>query len=251
MPFQTVHSEKLANAVVRQVELLILRGILRPGERLPAERELAEQLGVSRPSLREAFGELQDRGLLVARPGAGVFVADVLGNAFAPALVELFSRHDEAVFDSISFRRDMEGLAAARAATHGSDTDLAVIDAALRHMESAKPGEQAARDADFHMAILDASHNVVLIHMMRSMYDLLSKGVFYNRQAIFDRNTTREALLDQHRAINDAIQARDAKAARAAIEAHLDYAAESFRAKRQAETNEEIARQRLRHDTAR
>nr|MDJ0821506.1 GntR family transcriptional regulator [Paracoccaceae bacterium] len=64
MPFQPVHSEKLSSAVVRQIEQLILRGVLRPGERLPAERELSERLGVSRPSLREAVADLQSRGLL-------------------------------------------------------------------------------------------------------------------------------------------------------------------------------------------
>jgi len=62
MPFEKVQSEKLASAVVRQIELLILRGILRPGERLPAERELAERMGVSRPSLREALGTLRTTG---------------------------------------------------------------------------------------------------------------------------------------------------------------------------------------------
>ena len=66
MPFTTVQSEKLSGAVVRQVEELILRGILRPGERLPSERELAERLGVSRPSLRDAIGTLQDSGLLIS-----------------------------------------------------------------------------------------------------------------------------------------------------------------------------------------
>ncbi len=107
MPFQTVQQEKLSQSVVRQIEELILRGILRPGERLPSERELSEKMGVSRPSLREALSDLQDRGLLTSKAGAGVFVADVLGSAFAPALVTLFATHDSAVFDYISFRRDM------------------------------------------------------------------------------------------------------------------------------------------------
>ena len=79
MPFQRIDSEKLSKSVVRQVEQLILRGILRPGERLPSERELAEKLAVSRPSLREALSELQQAGLLTARAGAGIFVAEVLG----------------------------------------------------------------------------------------------------------------------------------------------------------------------------
>ncbi|WP_372605104.1 GntR family transcriptional regulator, partial [Actibacterium sp.] len=94
MPFEKVHSEKLSHAVQKQIEQLILRGILRPGERLPSERELSDKLGVSRPSLREAVSELQDRGLLVSRAGAGIFVAEVLGSAFSPALIRLFADHD-------------------------------------------------------------------------------------------------------------------------------------------------------------
>ena len=127
MPFQKIQSEKLSSSVVRQIEQLILRGILRPGERLPPERQLSDRLGVSRPSLRDAVAELQDKGLLCTRAGAGVFVAEVLGSAFSPALTELFARHDEAVFDYLSFRRDIEALAAERAARLGTESDLAVI----------------------------------------------------------------------------------------------------------------------------
>ena len=249
MPFRRIQSEKLASAVVRQIELLILRGILRPGERLPAERDLADRLGVSRPSLREALGELQESGLLTSRQGAGVYVADVLGSAFSPALIRLFAAHDEALFDALAFRRDMEGLVAERAARLGSKTDLAVIDAAFRKLAAAKPGAASAFDAGFHLAIIEASHNVVLLHMMRSMYDLLSAGVFYNRQVVFARNRDRDVLLDQHRAINAALQARDGTAARVAIEAHLDHVAAAYRDQREAAENEAIARQRLRHDT--
>jgi len=253
MPFQPVTPEKLSQAVIRQIEKLILRGILRPGERLPPERELAERLNVSRPSLRDAIGALQAAGLLSAKAGAGVYVADVLGSAFAPALVELFARHDEAVFDYLSFRRDMEGLAAERAATHGSDTDLAVVQAVYDKMEAAhgkrNGDEEAQLDAQFHMAIIEASHNVVMLHMMRSMYELLRGGVFYNRQVMFKQRTTRAALLDQHRAINDALQGRDATQARAAVEAHLDYVEDALTNQKKADRNESIARQRLQHET--
>ena len=253
MPFRPVQPDKLSAAVIRQIEQLILRGILRPGERLPPERDLAERMGVSRPSLRDAIGTLQDTGLLVAKPGAGVFVADVLGSAFAPALTELFARHDEAVFDYLSFRRDMEGLAAERAARLASDTDLAVVQTVFHKMEAAHPkrnGEEEARlDAQFHMAIIEASHNVIMLHMMRSMYQLLRDGVFYNRQIMFKQRTTRQALLDQHRKINDALQARDPQAARAAVHAHLDYVERALRDQQKALHNEEIAQQRLDHET--
>ena len=253
MPFRPVQPEKLSAAVVRQIEQLILRGILRPGERLPSERELAERMSVSRPSLRDAIGTLQDTGLLTARPGAGIYVADVLGSAFAPALTRLFARHDEAVFDYLSFRRDMEGLAAERAARLASDTDLAVVQAVFEKMQAAHPkrnsDEEARLDAQFHMAIIEASHNVIMLHMMRSMYELLREGVFYNRQIMFKQRTTRQALLDQHRAINDALQARDPDGARAAVHAHLDYVERALRDQQNAERNEAIAKQRLDQET--
>ena len=255
MPFQKVTPEKLSTAVTRQIEKLILRGILRPGERLPAERELADRLGVSRPSLREAVAELQEKGLLAARAGAGIFVADVLGNAFSPALVQLFAEHDDAAIDYIAFRRDLEGLAAERAARFASDTDLKVIQTVLDKMEAAhakpNPRDEAQLDADFHMAIIEASHNVVMLHMMRSMFQLLREGVFYNRQVMFKQRLTRDMLLDQHRAINSALQARDPGAARAAVTEHLNYVEASLTDQQKAERNEEVARQRFEHEQSR
>ncbi len=255
MPFQKVQTEKLSTSVIRQIELLILRGILRPGERLPSERELSERLGVSRPSLREAISELQEQGLLTSKAGAGIFVADVLGNAFSNSLVRLFSSHDEAVFDYISFRRDMEGLAADRAARYASDTDLKVIQAVFDKMEAAhpkrNPADEAQLDADFHLAIIEASHNVVMLHMMRSMYQLLREGVFYNRTIMFKQRTTRGELLEQHRVINSALQARDAVASRAAVIAHLDYVESMLSDHKKAERNEAIALQRFEHEQRR
>lgn len=255
MPFQKIDAGKLSQAVVQQIELLILRGILRPGERLPSERELSDRLGVSRPSLREAVGDLQARGLLESRPNAGIFVADVLGSAFSPALIGLFAAHEEAVFDYIAFRRDMEGLAAERAARLASDTDLAVIATIFSKMEAAHqkrdPADESELDANFHMAIIEASHNVIMLHMLRSMYDLLRRGVFYNRQVMFKNRATRDQLLDQHRAINAALQARDPAAARAAVEGHLSFVETAMADQAKALRNEAIARQRLDHEQSR
>ena len=255
MPFEPVTQEKLSHGVVRQIEDLILRGILRPGERLPSERELSDKMGVSRPSLREAIANLSERGLLTAKAGAGVYVADVLGSAFSPALVTLFSTHDAAVVDYISFRRDMEGLAAERAAQFGTDTDLAVINTLFEKMEAAhekrNPSDEAQLDAQFHLAIIEASHNIIMLHMMRSMYDLLREGVFYNRSIMFKQRMTRDNLLDQHRAINTALQARDPAGARAAIEAHLAFVEASLEGQKKSDENEAFARKRLEIETKR
>lgn len=251
MPFQKIASEKLSQAVVRQIEQLILRGILRPGERLPSERELSEKLGVSRPSLREAIGDLQDRGLLTTRVGSGIYVADVLGSAFSEALIRLFANHAEAVFDYLSFRRDMEGLAAERAARLGSATDLKVVDTVFRKMEAAHrkrdPSDEARLDAEFHMSIIEASHNVVMLHMMRAMFDLLREGVFYNRAMMFKQRAIRDILLDQHRAINDALQIRDAAQARKAVQLHLSYVENALFDRQKADRNEEVALRRFEH----
>jgi GntR family transcriptional repressor for pyruvate dehydrogenase complex len=249
MPFTKVEAEKLSHSVIQQIELLILRGILRASERLPSERELAERLGVSRPSLREAIAELQSRGLLVSKPNAGIFVAEVLGSAFSPALIQLFASYEEAVVDYTAFRRDMEGLAAERAAKYGSEYDLQVIEAIFEKMMMAHQKHEAADEADldvsFHMAIFEASHNVVMLHMMRSMYDLLRQGVFYNREVMFKNHLTRDQLLDQHRAIKDAILHRQPDAARHAVSIHMDFVEKSMAEHIKAQKNQLVAQQRL------
>ena len=192
---------------------------------------------------------------MASKAGAGIFVADVLGNAFSDSLIQLFSSHDEAVFDYVSFRRDMEGLAADRAARFASDTDLKVIQTVFDKMEAAhpkrNPADEARLDADFHLAIIEASHNVIMLHMMRSMYQLLREGVFYNRTIMFKHRTTRGDLLEQHRAINMALQARDADASRAAVVAHLDYVETMLSDHKKAEHNETIAKQRFEHEQRR
>ena len=249
MPFQKIKQERVAQTVQRQVEQLILRGVLRPGERLPSERDLSERLGVSRPSVREAIAALVEQDLLNTRAGSGIYVANVLGSAFSAPLIQLFSTHEEALFDYISFRRDLEGLAAERAARLSSDTDLKVITAIFQKMESAhnkrNPAEEAALDAEFHMAIVEASHNVFMLHMMRSMFEMLRAGVFYNRQVMFKVHTTRTALLDQHRAIHDAIVARNPMAARKTIEDHLGFVEVCMHTEKKADANEEVAKLRF------
>ncbi len=249
MPFEKITPERVAHSITRQIESLILKGVLRPGERLPSERDLAAKMNVSRPSLREALSDLESRGLVETRPGAGVFVAQVLGSAFAPPLVALFSTHTEALFDYLSFRRDLEGLAAERAAENAGRADVQVIEDIFARMELAhekrSARDEASLDADFHMAIVEAAHNVVMMHMMRSMFEMLQAGVFYNRQQLFGKRQTRKTFLDQHRAILEAIKARDPQAARKAVEAHLGHIEDAMKQRLREEDYEKTAELRL------
>ncbi|MEM7669226.1 MAG: FCD domain-containing protein [Pseudomonadota bacterium] len=255
MPFKKIAAEKISTTIVRQIEELILQGVLRPGDRLPAERDLAERMDVSRPTLREALAELETSGLIAARPGGGTFVADVLGSAFAPPLIALFASHDTALFDYIAFRRDVEGLAAAQAAERATEADLEIMRSVFKRFATSstkRNHEEAARlDAEFHMSVVEAAHNVVMTHMMRSLYELLVEGVFYNRRVIYGMPQGRETLLAQHQAILDAVCIRDPGAARAAVEAHLDYVDEALREADRRRSREEISELRQRHEAIR
>ncbi|MEM7743319.1 MAG: FadR/GntR family transcriptional regulator [Pseudomonadota bacterium] len=245
MAFRKIQSDRIATAITAQVEELILQGVLRPGDRLPSERDMAELLDVSRPTLREALADLEERGLIATRQGGGTFIADIMGSAFTPPLIELFATHDTALFDYIAFRRDLEGLAAERAAAFATDADLAILDGVFERMEAAagkrKPDEEAAIDAEFHMTVVEAAHNVIMMHMMRALYDLLVRGVWYNREAVYAARAHRSKLLDQHRAIRDAIRARDGAGARKAVETHMDFVADALREADRARTREQVS----------
>ncbi|MEI2770636.1 MAG: GntR family transcriptional regulator, partial [Candidatus Competibacter sp.] len=93
MQFETINPPKVSDAIVSQIEQLILEGVLKPGERLPPERELAQELSVSRPSLREAITTLKSRGLLQSRRGGGNFVVDVVAPVLTDPLIELLKKH--------------------------------------------------------------------------------------------------------------------------------------------------------------
>ncbi len=255
MPFRKIEQEKIANAIVRQIENLILKGVLKQGERLPSERDLALKFEVSRPSVREAIADLEARDLVETRPGAGVYIAQVLGSAFSPALVEMFSSHKEARYDYLTFRRDLEGMAAERAAVNASDTDLEVIRHIFQRMEAAhtkrNPQLESMIDAEFHMAVVDAAHNVIMLHMMRSMFEMLHAGVFYNRSLLFENKSVRTRLLEQHRDLFEALIARDPVRARQAVDDHLGFIELAMLQQEKDEGHEETARQRFEHEKAR
>ncbi len=251
--FKPVSHESLAEAVVARIETMIIDGVLKEGVRLPPERDMAEVLGVSRPKLREALEILEGRNLVVVRHGDGTYVGELSGRAMSPALLALYSRHSEAFFDYLEYRREQEGFAARLAAERATAADLERLDAIAEDLKQswADDDPEAAREADslLHSAIVDASHNTTLIHMMASVYDLTRRGIFYNRDFLHTIDGSGRLLLDQHLAIIDAIKDRAPERAEKASHDHLDFVEASFRLGQQQQRREERARARLKAST--
>lgn len=246
--FEPAEHESVADSVVEQIEGLIVSGVLRQGTRLPSERMLTEQLQVSRPKLREALKRLEEKSLIQVRHGGGTFVAQLMGDAMSPALVELYSRHRTAFFDYLEYRREQESFAAAWAAENATDADRDIIAGFLERMERAHDANdaEATKNADigFHSAIVDASHNSTLIHMMASIYELTRRGVFFNRDYLRSLDGTGKTLLDQHKEIGQAIFNADPEAASAAARSHLDYVEKTFRSSQEKARRQAIANKR-------
>jgi len=232
-PFEPVGIGRVADAVVERIEQLIVSGVLQPGRKLPPERELAEALDVSRPKLREALHRLEAEGLLEIRRSDGAFVRPLSGPVLSPPMVALCTRHPAAFQDFLEYRREQEALAARYAASRATPEDHAAIGAAAesmeRHAGASALDEMARVDLDFHMAVIEAAHNAMLLHVMRSMYDLMARGVFARRDRLYRSAETRGALIAQHRRIADAVLAREPGEAAAAAAAHIDFVAAAFR----------------------
>lgn len=225
--FSRIEHSRTADEVVQQIESLILEGVLRTGDRLPGERELARRFEVSRPILRDALKALEGRGLLTTRPGGGTHIADVIGQLFTKPVTDLISMHRKAATDYLEYRREIEAVAAEYAARRATSDDLALLDRIMARMDEAhRTGnfdDEAEIDVEFHHAICECAHNIILLHTLRSCYRLLSEGVFQNRLLVFNVPGAREALLSQHRAIYAAVKAGDPAAARQAAMDHITH----------------------------
>jgi GntR family transcriptional repressor for pyruvate dehydrogenase complex len=249
MVFGKITHSRTADAVVERIEVLVLQGILRPGDRLPGERELAAEVDVSRPILREALKILEERGLIVSRQGEGTFVADVIGTVFSAPVVGMIRRYPKAVDDYFEFRRAIESWSAGLAAERATAADRQILTRIIEAMQEAHggpdPTEEAALDLELHTAVGEAAHNLILLHTLRSCYRLLADGVLYHRSRLYGDAEARDALMLQHRAIYDAIMAGDPPRARAAAEAHIDYVAVATRAVEQRQDRAQSASLRL------
>ncbi len=227
MVFQPIVQVRTAEAVVERFRALILDGVLRPGDRLPAERQLAVDLDVSRPILRDALSLLEQDGLIATRHGEGTFVADLIGDVFSPPIAILLRTSRRGMADYMEFRRLIEADMAAMAATRATATDRAMLKAIGDEMRKAQEDGDAEREAqldvELHTLIVEAAHNLVFLHVLRACYSLLADDVFDNRKRLYEQPGERRTLLDQHLALIDAIIACDSDAARSAAQVHIDH----------------------------
>mmetsp|Transcript_7703 Transcript_7703/g.9234 ORF Transcript_7703/g.9234 Transcript_7703/m.9234 type:complete len:258 (+) Transcript_7703:51-824(+) len=251
--FSQIEHHKTADQAVVHIEKLILEGILRFGDRLPSERDLAQQLNISRPVLRKAIKSLEDRELLTTRPGGGTYVADITGQVFTEPVIGLIGRHPKATVDYLEYRRSMEGTAAELAAKRATVADKDLLSSIGEAMVKAHADDnhekEAMLDIELHNAIGECAHNVIMLHSLRSCYRLLSDGVVFNRMLIYDLHSASDALLNQHLKIIEAIIVNDPIAARASAEAHIDYVMDSFREAQQLRDREHISELRLKQRT--
>ncbi|QJI27226.1 FCD domain-containing protein [Pseudomonas sp. ADAK18] len=245
MGFDQVRQRRLSDDIVEQLEGMILEGTLKSGERLPAERALAEQFGVSRPSLREAIQKLAAKGLLVSRQGGGNYVVDSLGSTFSDPLLHLLENNPEAQRDLLEFRQTLEASCAYYAALRATEVDRERLTAAFEALQDCYARadevsrvEEGAADARFHLAIAEASHNAVLLHTIRGLFDLLKRNVVTNIGGMYQQRTeTRDMLINQHRDLYLAIIEGRAEQAREVSTRHLLYVQEVL-----AEVRQEVQR---------
>ncbi|MCH9809159.1 MAG: FCD domain-containing protein [Alphaproteobacteria bacterium] len=238
---------KASEAIAQHIEMLILEGVLRPGEKLISERELAAKLEVSRPTLRDAIAALAARGLLTTTRG-GTYVAQFLSPVLQP-LASLLSDKPEVTQDYFEFRSILEGEAAGLAAVRATEVDRKALEACLEQIEAAHklddPAEEAEADVGLHVLVYEISHNVVLLHVMRAMSELLRNEIFYNRQQLYLRPGVREPLYKQHLAIGRAILSGDREAARKAAMDHMRFTRETIDEIRRGESRLEASLHRV------
>ncbi len=220
-----VRTPKIADAIASHIEKLILEGALHPGEKLAAERELAQKLDVSRPSLREGIDKLVRRGLLKSSK-SGTYVAQFLSPIMAP-LANLYRDNQRAFEDYFEFRLCVEARAAHDAALRATDVERAAIRTCLNEMRKAHkledPAQEGEADVNLHMLVYEAGHNFVVLHVMRAMSELLRNNIFFNRKNLYLKSGVREKLLKQHLAIGEAVIAGDPEGAEKAAGDHIRF----------------------------
>jgi len=225
MPFQSIEPRRLYRQIADQIRSLIRSGEYAVGARLPPERDLAKQLGVSRPSVREALIALEVEGLVEVRIGSGIYV--LAGNG--P------SANDEAddpagPFELLRARYVIEAECAALAAKSARREQVEALEGALAEMEREHADGRPALAADrlFHLRIAEATGNGALVHVVKTLWEERTGPLYKQLEHHYDTPGLWEAAMAEHRAVLKAIAERDPALARAAMQRHLNMAYKRF-----------------------
>lgn len=217
--YKQVQTERLYEQIVEQIEQRVLSGDLRVGDRLPPERDLAEQFRVSRTAVREAVKALREKGLVDCHPGRGTFITGNTSQVMRHSLGLMVRVDNERGLEYLEEVREiLEPEIAALAAARGTKAQTDAMRQALAAMDSAL--EDIDRfiqaDLDFHISLSEATQNPLIPALVDSIVDLLR----VQRERIFLSGGTRRGQ-HHHKRILEAVVARDPTAARQAMRAHL------------------------------
>ena len=213
--FEVVRRNKVYEEVAKQIERLIVKK-LKPGDKLPSERELADMLQVSRSSIRDAIRSLELVGLVEPRQGAGTIVRESATEPFANAL----ERKQKLVTELLDFRKMLEPPLAARAATHASTEEMSEMEEILERQEEKQDRGEVTivEDAEFHYSVALASGNSVVLKVIDILMDLLRD----TRERSLQLRGRPQKSLAGHKKILMAIKRRDAEAAKSAMRRHIE-----------------------------
>ncbi|MFZ0052531.1 MAG: FadR/GntR family transcriptional regulator [Desulfobaccales bacterium] len=216
---------RVSDQAFEQIRDLVFRGQLKPGDRLMPERELAQTLSVSRPTVREAIRRLVTMGLLEQQQGAGTFVRSLNAQREHNPLAALIEGHDATLEELLEVRMGLEGQAALLAAQRATAEDLQVMEKALAAMQAEHHAGRLGIDDDvsFHMALAYATKNPVQVYIMKNFYDLLHHGIKENLQALWEEPASLPIIARQHREIFEAIKDHDPEGAYQAMKRHISF----------------------------
>jgi GntR family transcriptional repressor for pyruvate dehydrogenase complex len=221
--FTRVPRLSLSDHIVEQIAELIARGALKPGDRIPSEKQLCEKFGVGRTSVREALRSLSVMGVLESRMGDGTFVASDVSRFLERSFQWGLLLNPKVVDDLIETRLMLESHNAHLAAAKAGPDDLARMDEAVRQMEAAvdDPEQYLEHDLQFHLAIAQATQNSILQNLLSTTRGYLQAWI---RETLArpDMSEKRARLsIAEHRRILRALRNKDAEAARQAMAAHI------------------------------
>ena len=226
MNFQPIKPKKVSTQIADQIRSSILSGEFTPGDKLPPERELAEMFGVSRPSVREALNMLASSGLVMSYQGGGTVVMSLVDTSGTNTLSELIRVQQDRALDVIEVRKCMESWTAWYAAERALPEDIRrleeIITGMERNLDGLLPSEDL--DANFHIVIARATHNIVWQHLMQSLFDAMKEFQQSVWRAVYITSEDHHQLYRHHRSIFEAIRLKDSEGAREAMMTHLTFA---------------------------